>query len=95
MAVRFYSNLVSQASRRFAAGLFAFGLAVIVFGFLVYVLREIFALLAAAVFIVAGAGCIVTAGKIYWAQRTLDHTTRHTEPYRENVQVRIEDHYDI
>ncbi len=94
MSLQFYGTLFSQASRRFAAGLFVFGLAVIVFGFLVYILREIFALLAAAIFIIAGAGCIVTAAKIYRAQRRLGQTPD-TEPYRENVQVRLEDHYNI
>ena len=57
MSFRFYTNAISQASRNFAAGLFVVGLLLIGFGFLVFVLRDLFALLAAAVFVFAGVGC--------------------------------------
>jgi hypothetical protein len=93
MSFRFYTNVISQASRNFAAGLFIVGLLLIGFGFLVYVLRELFAILAAIVFFVAGAGCAITAVRIFWTLHRLDKTTQDdSEPYRNNVQIHIEHH---
>jgi len=95
MSFRFYTNAISQASRNFAAGLFIVGLLLIGFGFLVYILRELFAVLAAIVFFVAGIGCGITAVKIFWAQRKLDKiNSDDSPPYRENVQIHIEEHRD-
>ena len=93
MSFRFYSNAVSQASRNFAAGLFIVGLLLIGFGFLVYILRDLFAVLAAIVFFVAGVGCGITAVKIFWMQRKLDQANP-DEPYRENVRIHIEEHHE-
>ncbi len=92
MVLRFYTNTISQASRNFAAGLFVVGLLLVGFGFLVFVLRDLFALLAAAVFVIAGAGCGITALKIYLFQRRIDHSTPR-EPYRENVRIRMEEYH--
>ncbi len=92
MSFRFYTNAVSQASRNFAAGLFIVGLLLIGFGFLVYILRELFAILFAAVFVIAGVGCGITAFKIFLAQRRLERRIDSSEPYRENVQIHIEEH---
>jgi hypothetical protein len=95
MSFRFYTNVISQASRNFAAGLFIVGLLLIGFGFLVYVLRDLFAVLAAVVFFVAGIGCAITAAKIFLAQRKLDKAASdNSSPYRENVQIHLEEHYD-
>ncbi len=93
MSFRFYTNAISQASRNFAAGLFVVGLLLIGFGFLVYILRELFAILAAIVFFVAGVGCGVTAIKIFWMQKRIDRINS-SEPYRDNVQIHIEEHQD-
>jgi len=93
MSFRFYTNTISQASRNFAAGLFITGLLLIGFGFLVYILRDLFAVLASIVFFVAGVGCGITAVKIFWAQRKLDKINSGDSPgYRENVQIHIENH---
>lgn len=92
MVLRFYSNTISQASRNFAAGLFIVGLLLIGFGFLVFILRDLFALLAAGVFCVAGVGCGITAVKIFLSQRKIDQAGP-SEPYRENVRIHIEDHH--
>ncbi len=94
MSFRFYSNAISQASRNFAAGLFIVGLMLIGFGFLVYILRDLFAILASMVFFVAGVGCGITAVKIFWIQRRLDRRIDSQEPYRENVQIHIEEHHE-
>ena len=95
MSFRFYTNAISQASKSVAAGIFITGLLLIGFGFLIYVLKEIFAILAAIVFCVAGAGCLITAVKIFTAQRKLDKiSSEDSQDYRENVQIHIEEHYD-
>lgn len=95
MSFRFYKKAVSQASRNVAAGIFIAGLLLIGFGFLIYVLKEIFAILAAIVFSVAGAGCLITAVKIFLAQRKIDKiTSDDSEAYRKNVQIRIEEDFD-
>ena len=95
MSFRFYTNAISQASKSVAAGIFITGLLLIGFGFLIYVLKEIFAILAAIVFCVAGAGCLITAVKIFMAQRKLDKiSSEDSQDYRENVQIHIEEHYD-
>ena len=95
MSFRFYTNAVSQASKKVATGIFITGLLLIGFGFLIYILKEIFAILAAIVFCVAGAGCIITAVKIFLAQRKLDKiNTDDSTGYRENVHIHIEEHYD-
>lgn len=93
MVFRFYTNTISQASRNFASGLFIVGLLLIGFGFLVFILRDLFALLAAAVFIIAGAACGITAVKIYLFQRKIDHSSPR-EPHRENVRIHIEEFND-
>jgi hypothetical protein len=85
--------VISQASRNFAAGLFITGLLLIGFGFLVYILRDLFAILASIVFFVTGVGCGITAVKIFWAQRKLDKiNSKDPQGYRENVQIHIEHH---
>jgi hypothetical protein len=96
MVFRFYTDAVARASRRAAAGIFVTGLLLIGFGFLVYVLRDLFAVIAAMVFFAAGIGCAVTAVKIFWAQRNLrEMSGNDTEAYRKNVQIHIDEHYDL
>ena len=96
MSFRFYTNVVSQASRNFAAGLFIVGLLLIGFAFLIYVLRDLFAILFAIVFVTVGIGCGITAVKIFWAQHKLDKTlSDDSHPYRKNVRIHIEDHEDF
>jgi cobalamin biosynthesis protein CobD/CbiB len=94
MSFRFYTNAISQASKNVAAGIFITGLLLIGFGFLIYILKEIFAILAAIVFSVAGAGCLIIAVKIFLAQRKLDKiSSEDSEGYRENVHIHIEEHH--
>jgi len=94
MSFRFYTNTISQASKSVAAGIFITGLLLIGFGFLIYILKEIFAILAAIVFSVAGAGCLITAVKIFLAQRKLDKiSSEDSRSYRENVHIHIEEHH--
>jgi hypothetical protein len=93
MVLRFYTNAVSQASRKMAAGVFVTGLLLIGFGLLVYILRDLFAIIFAMVFFAVGIGCTVTAARIFWAQRRLNKISRNDgADYRENVQIHIEEH---
>jgi hypothetical protein len=96
MSFRFYNNVISQASRNFAAGLFITGLLLIGFGFLIYILRDLFAILFSIVFSVAGLGCGTTAVKIFLAQRKLDkmNSDDGTTEYRRNVQIHNEESYE-
>lgn len=88
--------MISQASRNFAAGLFITGMLLIGFGFLVYVLRDLFAVLASIVFFIVGLGCGTTAVKIFLAQRKLDkmNSDRGMSDYRRNVRVHREEYYN-
>jgi len=93
MSFRFYNNIISQASRNFAAGLFITGLLFVGFGFLVYILRDLFAILASIVFFIAGLFCGVTAVKIFLAQRELDKMDSEDDVtgYRRNIRIHIEE----
>ena len=88
MSFRFYTNAVSQASRRFAAGAFIVGLLLMGLGAIILALPEIFAFLAALVFFIGGIGCAITAVKIFLAQRRFNKITSDSQLYRENVEIR-------
>ena len=93
MSFQFYSNVISQASRRIAGGIFATGLMLIGFGLLIYLLPKLFATLAAIVFFAVGIGTCITALKIFIAQRQIDKgTNNESTEYRKNVRIRIEEH---
>jgi hypothetical protein len=88
MVFRYYTNAVSQASRSVASAIMVVGLLLIGFGVLIIALPELFAFLAAAVFFIAGAGCGLTAFKIYWAQRQIDRMdSNQPQVYRQNVRI--------
>jgi len=95
MSFRFYANATSKVSRTVAAGIFIVGLLLIGFALLIRALPEFFATLAAIVFFVAGLGCAITAIKIFLTQRKLHKPgPSDSDGYRENVHVRIEEHYE-
>jgi hypothetical protein len=72
------------------------GLLLIGFGVLIIALPELFAFLAAAVFFMAGAGCGLTALKIYWAQRQIDRMdSNQPQVYRRNVRIHTHNHTDL
>ena len=65
------------------------------FGILILALPALFAMLAAAVFFIVGAGCVGTAVKIFLAQRQINKiNSDDSQGYRENVRIHIEDDYD-
>ena len=92
---RFYTNAISQASRGIAKGVLTTGLVLVGFGILILVLPALFAMLAAAVFFIVGAGCVGTAAKIFMTQRRIDKiSSDDSQVYRENVRIHIEDDYN-
>ncbi len=105
MSFRFYTNAISQATHKAAAGVLVVGLLLIGFGILILALPELFAILAALIFFIAGVGCGITAIKIFLVQRKLNQINsndlprpsegRGSQGYRENVRVHIEEHYDV
>jgi hypothetical protein len=95
MPFRFYTNILSQASRSVASGIMVVGLLLIGFGVIIVALPEFFAYLAALVFFIAGVGCAATALKIYWAQRRIDRfQADDLDVYRKNVRIHTGEHYD-
>ncbi|MDD5135455.1 MAG: hypothetical protein PHP01_08610 [Phycisphaerae bacterium] len=95
MSFRFYSNSFSQISRGFAKGLFVIGLLLIGFGTLVWVLKEIFAFIAAAIFIAVGIGCCANAARVYFASGKTDAFDDDPADRSDNVRIRIEQDTDL
>ncbi len=92
MLFRYYTNAISQATRGVAMWIFMVGLLLVGFGVLILALPELFALLAALVFFVAGASCLATALKIYLAHRRIQKFNRDdTDAYKKNVRTRLPD----
>ncbi|MCX5636865.1 MAG: hypothetical protein NTX52_04115 [Planctomycetota bacterium] len=95
MIFRYYTNAISQASRRVALVIFIVGLMLVGLGVIILALPEVFAFLAAAVFFIAGLGCGITAVKIFWAQRRFNKMMDDSHPYRENVEIHSEGYYGL
>jgi hypothetical protein len=92
MSFQFYSNVISQASRRLAGGIFATGLMLIGFGLLIYLYPKFFATLAAMVFFAVGLGTCITALKIFAAQHRINKDINNeSDEYRKNVRIRTDD----
>ena len=91
MPFRYYSNMMTQASRGFAKGLFIIGLLLIGFGVLVYVFKEILAAIAAVIFVAVGLVCCFGSIKLF-----LQSLNRHKDAPdgRKNVRIRFEDNQD-
>lgn len=95
MPFRFYTNVLSQASRTMASGILAVGLLLVGFGVVIIALPELFAYLAATVFFLVGAGCAATAVKIFWAQRRIDRLNADDlDVYRKNVRIHTGERYE-
>ena len=92
----FNSNIFSQAGRKMAKGSFITGLFLIGFGMLVFVLRDLFAFIAAAIFFMAGFSAIGYAIKLFWATRQMKTPGDSRNEYRDNVRIHYsEEHFDI
>jgi hypothetical protein len=94
MPFQFYTNMISQASRKLAGGIFSTGLALIAFGVLILLFPEFFAAIAAIFFFIIGLGACLTAVKIYIAQRAIDKQVHQdddeSDDHRRNVRIKID-----
>jgi len=66
MMFNFYSNSFSGISKSFAKGLFVTGLLIFGFGLLVWIFRQVLAVIAAAIFMVVGVSCCLKAIRMYY-----------------------------
>jgi uncharacterized membrane protein YiaA len=95
MLFQYYTNAISRASKNFAAGIFLAGLFLFGIGVLITAMPELIGYIVAALFFVAGFVCCVTAAKILLTIKKIDSTKSNPEDaYRENVHIRIEQHLD-
>jgi hypothetical protein len=92
MFFKFNANTFSQATKGIAKGSLVMGLLLIGFGMLVFILRDLFAFLAAAIFFLAGFSAIGYSIKVFWAGYKMKRGMGNSpEAYRENVNVHIHD----
>ena len=92
MFFRFYSNSFNQLSKGYAKGLFVVGLLLTGFGTLVWILKEVLAVIAAAIFIIVGCICCFNAIRIFIG--TLK-TNKDNNGRSNNVKIHIEQNLDI
>ena len=91
----FSQDPFSQATKGLTKGSLITGLLLIGFGMLVFILRDIFAFLAAAIFFMAGFSAIGYSIKLYLAMRKLSGPGHKGESaYRENVRIHVEEDSD-
>jgi hypothetical protein len=84
----FDGNPFRQATRGLAKGSLITGLFLIGFGMLVFVLRDLFAFIAAAIFFLAGFSAIAYAIRLFILQWKMRNDK---SVYREGVEVHFED----
>jgi len=86
----FFSNGMSQATKGLAKGSLILGLLLIGFGMLVFILRDLFALLAAAVFFIGGFSAIGYGIKLLIAAHRMSKGSPSPDgAHRENVNIHI------
>lgn len=91
-----FSNHVSQVTKGLAKGSLLLGLLLIGFGMLVFILRDLFALLAAAIFFIGGFSSIGYAIKLFIAAHRVRRGSKDPDgAYRENVNIRVEEFGDM
>lgn len=92
MFFNFDSNSFNQLSKGYAKVLFVVGLLLIGFGTLVWILKEVLAVIAAAIFIVVGCFCCFNGVRIFI------HAMKSGKPddgRSSNVKIRIEQDLDL
>lgn len=78
-----------------AKGSFFTGLFLIGFGMLVFVLRDVFAFIAAAIFFMTGFSAILYSIKLFWASGQMRKPKDSRNGYRDNVQIHYhEEHFE-
>jgi hypothetical protein len=88
--------MFSQATRGMAKGSFFTGLFLIGFGMLVFVLRDVFAFIAAAIFFMTGFSAILYSIKLFWASSQMRKSGANRDGHRDNVQIHYhEEHFEV
>jgi cytochrome c biogenesis protein CcdA len=95
MFFKLYPNSFNQVSKGFTKGLFVIGLLLIGFGTLVWVLKEVLAVIAAAIFIAAGFLCCFSSVRFFLASRKMRPFQDDSNGRSGNVKIRIEQDLDI
>jgi hypothetical protein len=93
MFFRFSSDSFNQISKGYAKGLFVVGLLLIGFGTLVWLFKEVLALIAAAIFVIVGAGCCFNAVRIFFS--TWKSAKSEDDGRSANVKIHIERDADL
>ena len=92
MFFKTYSDSFKQISKGYAKGLFVIGLLLIGFGTLVWILKEVLAVIAAAIFIAVGFLCCFNAVRVFIRTMKAD---KHNDDQRDNVRIRIENNSEF
>jgi predicted transporter len=92
MFFNFCSSSFNQISKGYAKGLFVVGLLLIGFGTLVWILKEVLAVIAAAIFIIVGCACCLNAVRI---SISTFKTNRGNDGRSDNVKIHIEQNLDV
>jgi sugar phosphate permease len=93
MFFKFSSDSFNQISKGYAKGLFVVGLLLIGFGTLVWLFKEVLALIAAAIFVIVGAGCCFNAVRIFFS--TWKSGKTQDDGRSDNVKIHIERDTDL
>lgn len=93
MLFNFYSNSFNQISKGFAKGLFVTGLLLIGFGILVWIFRQVLAIIAAMIFMVVGVGCCFNAVRIFLAARKSEKFDNGGRS--DNIKIHMDDDTDL
>ena len=92
MFFRQYNSMLNEANKGFAKGMFILGLFLIGFAMLVWVLKEVFAFIAAGIFIIAGVGCLSAAVKAWlYNRRFKSSISQNEDGLRKNVRIRYDE----
>jgi hypothetical protein len=85
--LNFFLSNFNNASKTVAKGSFFTGLFLIGFGMLIFILKDIFAFLAAAIFFIAGFSAIGYAIRLF----LLSRKSQNNEAFRKNVTIHHDD----
>jgi hypothetical protein len=86
----FQGDPMRQATKGLAKGALLMGLFLIGFGMLVFILRDVFAFIAAAIFFMAGFSALGYAIRLFVLQHKMKKMDP-DDPYRQNVQIHYEE----
>ncbi|MGD0785352.1 MAG: hypothetical protein ABR969_06025 [Sedimentisphaerales bacterium] len=93
MFFKLYSDSFNQISKGYAKGLFVVGLLLIGFGTLVWLFKEVLALIAAAIFVFIGAVCCFNAVRIFFG--TWKSGKSPDDGRSDNIKIHIERDTDL